>query len=156
MKTSIFLPISIIFTLFVGCASTESPSTTPTVSPTVVLELTQFGVTAAGTAVSIAVVELVDPSNKSGTANDILTIDAALLTLLNGTIPTATQIDTVMASFKSNASTTNYANIAQQVSSALQSQLSTWEKSGATATEITQYATWFISGTQLGAAALSK
>jgi len=137
--------------LMVGCVSTATTTAGSSTTSTTASVFTQFGVEAAGTGATIAIVELVNKKDTHGTAQDILTIDAALLTLLNGTVPTEDQINSVMTSFKSDSSTTNYADIGQKIAAQFSTQIAAWEKSGATPQQITQYATWFIYGSQLGA-----
>jgi|GEM_PF-6226713 len=154
MKETLLLTGSVILLLLVGCADTQTASNSTTQAnsaTTAATALTQFGVEAAGTGASIAIVQLAGQNNKHGTAQDILAIDVALLTLLDGTVPTQDQITAVMSSFKSDSSTTDYALISQKIASQFSSQLTAWQKSGATPQQITQYATWFIYGSQLGA-----
>ena len=50
------------------------------------LEVTEFVASAAGCASGLAVIEEVNPSDKSGTATDIFTLCSAALSLLSGTI----------------------------------------------------------------------
>ncbi len=73
------------------------------------LEVTEFVASAAGCASGLAVIEEVNPSDKSGTATDIFTLCSAALSLLSGTTaPTLAQIQAAFTAFKSSSSTSAY------------------------------------------------
>lgn len=117
---------------------------------TVGLEVTEFLATAAGIGSSLAVIEEVNPSNKTGTANDVYTLASAALTLLSGTTPpTLAQIQAAFTAFKSNTATSNYASLATTLSAALSNYLAKYSGSN-----WIQVATAFITGWQYGAAVL--
>jgi hypothetical protein len=115
--------------------------------------ITQAVAEALGGATSVAIIELVDKDNKSGTAKDINSIGEAVLSLLAGGVPTSDQISAVMANLKSNSSTTDYALLGQKFLTLFTAQLTAWKSAGYTSTAIIQYANWYITGMQLTASA---
>ena len=117
---------------------------------TVGLEVTEFLATAAGIGSSLAVIEEVNPTNKTGTANDVYTLASAALSLLSGTTPpTLAQIQATFTAFKSNTSTSAYSALATTLSAALSNYLAKYSGSNWIAV-----ATAFITGWQYGAAVL--
>ena len=126
-----------------GCA-TQSSTTTA---------LESYTAEAAGVAATTATVELVggksgDPS-KTAIATDFLTVANAGYTIVASGKLTTTQIDAIFESFKSDANTTSFDTIAQDVAQQLELYLQA--NPNANAQEIV---TSFFQGVQLAASAL--
>jgi hypothetical protein len=111
------------------------------------LTITEFTASGAGIASALAIIEEANPSDKTGTANDVYLLASASYSLLSGTsTPTLAQIQGAFTAFKSSASTSGYAQLATTFSAALYNYISKYS-----GTPWVQVATWYVYGWQLGA-----
>jgi hypothetical protein len=114
------------------------------------LEVSEFLATAAGTGSAVALIEKLNPSNKTETANDIFTVANALYTLLSGsTPPTQAQVTSIFAAFKSDAATTAYDTIAEQLATSFSTFIASQKSDN-----WIPLATAYVYGWQLGAQVL--